>query len=374
MGDDLHTRLAPRVRELTAAVVARCAAEVPFYRDLPREALDGEVTRSVTAVFGLLLRSVRDPGSVGAADLTRIIEWSARRAEESLPLEAALTAYLIGAEVWWAALTEVAEPEELAAAGAGLLGCLHTAVPAVALAHVQAQEDIRGEDRRVRRALLDALLEGLPYAGLAEAARVEVGGEHDVVVLEFGRAPQPRLVQSALDAYAGTLVLADPAAGLALLPVRPGGSLEALRRDCGATLAAAARATEPAAIPAAAEEARQVLDLVRRLGRPPGLYRFDDVLLEHQLARPGPGLTRLAAKLDALEEHPYLLETLRVFVHHGHNRRRTALDLHVHRNTLDYRLHRVTALTGLDLAVPAEARLLEAALTARELAPPRARP
>ncbi|WP_312882659.1 helix-turn-helix domain-containing protein [Streptosporangium album] len=63
-----------------------------------------------------------------------------------------------------------------------------------------------------------------------------------------------------------------------------------------------------------------------------------------------------------------MVDTLRAFVNRGHNRRRTAQDLHIHRNTLDYRLHRVTALTGLDLTVPAEARLLEAALTARDLA------
>ncbi|MFB9185705.1 PucR family transcriptional regulator [Dactylosporangium sucinum] len=97
------------------------------------------------------------------------------------------------------------------------------------------------------------------------------------------------------------------------------------------------------------------------------MYRFDDVLVEYQLARPGPGLPRLAAKLDPLAGHPYLLETLRSFVRHGHNRSRVAQDLHVHRNTLDYRLGRITAMTGLDPAVPAQARLLDAALTAFDL-------
>ena len=46
-----------------------------------------------------------------------------------------------------------------------------------------------------------------------------------------------------------------------------------------------------------------------------------DLHEEYQLARPGPGLHRLAAKLAPLAGHPYLLETLRSFVHHGHNRR-----------------------------------------------------
>ncbi|GAA4061546.1 PucR family transcriptional regulator [Nonomuraea soli] len=368
---DLYSRMAPRVRELTAEVVARCAAEVPFYRELPRETLDGEVTRSVAAVFGLLLRSLRDPGILGPGELTRIIEWSARRAEERLPLPAAMTAYLIGAEVWWRALCATATPDELADAGSGLLGCLRAAVPAVALAHDQAAEDVRGEERRVRRALVSALFAGQPYQALAEAARIEVAPAYDVVVYAFEGGPRARLVQSALDAHAGTLVLADPDEGVALLPDRGTPELGCLAGrligDVGPVLLAAARATDPAGIPGALEEARRVMEIVQRLGRPPGLYRFDDVLLEYQLARPGAGLDRLAAKLDPLAAHPHLVDTLRAFVNRGHNRRQTSLDLHIHRNTLDYRLQRVSLLTGLDLGVPAQARLLEAALTARDL-------
>lgn len=363
--------MASRAGDLSAAVVARCAAEVPFYGELPRQTLEGEVTRSIVAVLGLLLRALRDGGATGPGDLTRLIEWSARRAEERVPLEAVIAAYLTGAEVWWQALAETAEPEELAGAGANLLACLHAIMPAVVLAHLHAQEDIHSEDKRVRRALLTALLAGRPYEELAEAARVAVAGEHEVVAFAFASNPPARLVQSSLDAHTGIPVLMDHVAGIALLPGRPDlpGLMVTLGEEVGRpVLAAAAPAAEPAAIPSAAAEAGRVLELVQRLGRPPGVYRLDDVLLEYQLARPGDGLVRLAAKLDPLEGHPYLLETLRVFVERGHNRRQTALELCVHRNTLDYRLHRVSALTGLDLAVPAEARLLQAALVARDLA------
>ncbi|MFD3651880.1 PucR family transcriptional regulator [Streptomyces sp. NPDC058620] len=367
---DLHTRMASRGSDITAAVVARCAAEVPFYGELPRRTLEGVVARSITAVHGLLLRALRDGGAMGPGDLTRLIEWSARRAEERVPLEAVTAAYLIGAESWWQVLTETAEPEELAGAGAKLLACLHAAMPAVVLAHLSVQEDLHSEDKRVRRALLTALLAGRPYEELAAAARVTVVGEHEVVVLAFESNPPARLVQSSLDAHAGIPVLMDHVAGIALLPA--GCDLHALlaglaEETAQRVFAAAAPAGEPAAVPAAAAEAGRVLELVRRLGRPPGLYRLDDVLLEYQLARPGEALTRLAGKLDALGRHPYLLETLRVFVDRGHNRRQSAAELCIHRNTLDYRLHRVSTLTGLDLTVPAEARVLQAALVARDL-------
>ncbi|MFY0508850.1 PucR family transcriptional regulator [Streptomyces anulatus] len=366
----LHARMAARGGDFTTAVVARCAAEVPFYGELPRRTLDGEVTRSITAVHELLLRALRQDGVMGPGDLTRLIEWSGRRAEERVPLEAVIAAYLVGAEVWWQVLAETAEPEELTGAGAKLLACLHAAMPAVVLAHRNAQEDIRSEDKRVRRALLTALLAGRPYEELAEAAGVSVAGGHEVVALSFEPHPPPRLVQSSLEAHAGVPVLMDHVAGIALLPggYDLSGLWDSLGEDTGhRVFAAAAPAAGPDGVPAAAQEAGRVLELVQRLGRPPGLYGLDDVLLEYQLARPGDALLRLAAKLDPLDEHPYLLETLRVFVEHGHNRSRSASELCVHRNTLDYRLHRVSTLTGLDLAVPAEARLLQAALVARDL-------
>ncbi|MFJ7270283.1 PucR family transcriptional regulator [Streptomyces sp. NPDC099050] len=373
---ELHARMAARVGDLTGVVVARCVAEAPFYGGLPRRTLEGEVARSIAAVHALLLRALRDRAAgapLSPGDLTQLIEWSARRAEERVPLEAVIAAYLIGAEVWWQTLTEVAEPGELAGAGGKLLACLHAALPAVVLAHQNAQEDIHSEDKRVRRALLGALLAGRPYEELADLARVPVEGEHEVVAFSFGSDPPTRLVQSSLDAFTGIPVLMDHVARIALLPGRPDvpGLVARLEGDVGRTvLAAAARSCAPTAVPAAAQEAGRVLDLVRRLGRPPGCYRLDDVLLEHQIARPGDGLMLLAAKLDPLEDHPFLLETLRVFVERGLNRRRTALELCVHRNTLDYRLQRVSALTGLDLAVPAQARLIQAALVARDLAGP----
>ncbi|MER5625716.1 helix-turn-helix domain-containing protein [Streptosporangium sp. NPDC002544] len=373
----LHARMAPRVRELTATVVARCESEVPFYRQLPKDLLDEEVSRSVAAVLRLLLRALREGRALGPGDLTELIEWSARRAEEGVPLEAALTAYLVGAEVWWRALAETADRAELAEAGLSLLGCLGSAMPAVAIAHVQAQDDMRSDDGKVRRALITALLTGQPHEALAEAARVTVAPAYEVMEIRFAEDPPAdrrtvRLTQSALDAHTGTPVLTmlDHTGGFALLPATL--DLPALvARIAEATgqpvVAVTARAAEPDLIPGAAEEVRGVMEIVQRLGRPAGLYRFDDVLLEYQLARPGSGLARLAAKLDTLDDHPHLVETLRAFVNRGHNRSRTAQDLHIHRNTLDYRLRRITALTGLDFTIPAQARLLEAALTARDL-------
>lgn len=58
-----------------------------------------------------------------------------------------------------------------------------------------------------------------------------------------------------------------------------------------------------------------------------------------------------------------LLETLRAFLRHS-GRRPAASFLHVHPNTVDYRLRRITNLTGLDPTRVGDAALLGAALAA----------
>ncbi|MFI5717878.1 PucR family transcriptional regulator [Nocardia sp. NPDC051750] len=128
-------------------------------------------------------------------------------------------------------------------------------------------------------------------------------------------------------------------------------------------LAAAVTGSGPG-IPAVAEQARELLDMVYRLGYRRGLHRFDDLALEFQLTRRGPARKSLGAVLDPLDAHPDLLRTLECHIATDFNRRRTARALHVHTNTVDYRLQRIAKLTGLDPAEPSGfCRLRSAVLT-----------
>jgi sugar diacid utilization regulator len=79
---------------------------------------------------------------------------------------------------------------------------------------------------------------------------------------------------------------------------------------------------------------------------PPGLYRLDDVALEFQLSQPGPARAKLAALLDPLRENPELLTTLRTYFHSGLSRRRAAAQLHLHPNSVDYRLRKIAVRTA----------------------------
>ena len=112
------------------------------------------------------------------------------------------------------------------------------------------------------------------------------------------------------------------------------------------------------------ERTHAVLDIMRRLRRV-GLERFDDLSLEYQLSRPGTAGKYLAALLDPLEDHPVLLETLTVHLTTRSTRLRTARALHVHPNTVDYRLNKIAEITGLDPTQSDGVWRLRSALVAR---------
>lgn len=197
-------------------------------------------------------------------------------------------------------------------------------------------------------------------------------------------------VQRALDSHYGRPVpaLLEQPGGHALVPhavgpeagdafgaAGPAGpaGLEELSRRLSAVWGdevrvAIADADRPERIGPAAATATEVLRLVCALGRPPGMYALDDVLLEYHLTRHDESAQPLGALLDPLSDRADLLHTVRVFLDEQYDRRRTARRLGLHPNTVDNRLARVTELTGLDPATPRGVALLMTALALRDLA------
>ncbi len=113
------------------------------------------------------------------------------------------------------------------------------------------------------------------------------------------------------------------------------------------------------------QQAAEILELVVALGKPPALYQLTDVLLEYQLTRPSAAREELGRLLKPLERHPDLLSTVETYLRLGLDRRRTAATLHLHPNTVDYRVRRSVALTGLDPANPQQLQRIGAALVIR---------
>ncbi len=128
----------------------------------------------------------------------------------------------------------------------------------------------------------------------------------------------------------------------------------------------------PEAVPAAATVTDEVLELVVATGREPGVYFLGDVLVPYQLTRPGPARSLLEQRLRPLDLHPEWEATLRAYVRSGFDRRAAAAELHLHPNSVDYRLGRIARVCGFDPAQPAERATAIAVLCIRDLAMHRA--
>ncbi|MEU4523278.1 helix-turn-helix domain-containing protein [Amycolatopsis sp. NPDC024027] len=360
--------LFPRAGEIAAAMMARCAAEIPAYRLLPASVLEGDLVANATAVFELFLTTVAEDRRPTEDELALPIAWGAERARDGLPLEAVLKIYPLAAGVAWELLAG-----DRALLGARMLDFLGEVMPRVAEAYLRERDDLDWERREDRQNLAASLLAGRPVR------RRELAESYDVVVFQL---PSPtssasraatdlfRVIRSDLDSQPGVLVTFQGDGGVLLVPAGSAVDAVAARVDrvCGRPCAAAAsRAPTLADIPAAHFEAVEILALAEGLHRPPRLYRLADLAIEYQLAQPGPAREALAGVLSPLAEHPHLIDALRAFVTSGYNRGEAATALNIHRNTLTYRLGRVQLITGYDATRPADARHLAAAMTAYDI-------
>jgi hypothetical protein len=112
---------------------------------------------------------------------------------------------------------------------------------------------------------------------------------------------------------------------------------------------------------AAIKEAQEVSSIVTSLNYSPGLYRSEDVAMEILLSRSLDVADMLANRVRPLQNGQLLVETLRAYLDNTQSRKQLANRLHIHQNTLTYRLRRVYELTGLSPNAPKDAKMLWAA-------------
>ncbi|GAA3516068.1 PucR family transcriptional regulator [Actinocatenispora rupis] len=391
-GREVAAHLRERIPALTRRVVARLVADLPVYAQLPREEVGGDIAGIVQHNLRLFAVVLDRRRPVDDAELAAQRDSAAQRAEEGVPLDAILAAYQIGVAMSWAEVSAGAGPDDLAHVQETVRHVLdfeRRVLGAVSAAYLEVRRILDSEEHSGRHALLTALLSGY---GLDELTGPRPAARYVAMTLALTRHPDEgcggpgaavatrrkvRRVRATLDRFAGepTLTALDGSGGTALLPVAADPPWEALRelvaaagRAAGTTVTAAASVVDPAGVPAAVAQGAEIVELVARTGRPPGLYRLADVLLDYQLSRPSEALTGLADLLAPLAAKPDLLRTLEEYLRHGLNRRATAAALHVQPNTVDYRLRRITALTGVSPTRPTDLPHLTAALVARRTA------
>ncbi|MEV6363895.1 PucR family transcriptional regulator [Nocardia asteroides] len=377
------------VRTLTGRLVAHFVDTVATCRTLPGDAISGDVT-AVTRLCLEIVGGMLD-GREETERLNRLSVAAAGWAREGVPIDAILHAFHEGFRLGYDAVFDTA----VAGSHADLVDGFRRAVAisdllctTVTRAYIQEHRDIAGEHHTAVHTLTSALLAGQPTVTMARECGIAVADAYSVLALAIRRRQGTgavrgnaavvarralRRVQAALAQHGGDQVLSllSVDGGTLLIPagLLDADGLDALvaqlsrAADVAVTAALVPASTEE--IPSAAERAHELLDMVERLDCAPGLYRFGDLALEYQLTRPGPGRARLGELLAPLDSHPELFQTLRVHIANNMNRRRTARLLHIHTNTVDYRLRRIAQLTGLDPAQGSGLWQLRSAMIAR---------
>lgn len=344
----------------------------------PEEALVG---RLATIVGGAVL--FRPGGAVvahaGAVPVGAVWEEIAGRGGRhgvflAEGLEVAASPILVEGEVrFWLALA--GRPGEVNSVLAG---------PVVEVAErllrlIDLARDVRVMEERVRRGeLLHDLLDE-ERARYVSPERLELfgvaKGPWRVALLSVGPAQDEalRLLANSAAATGTPHLLGLHHGHVALVVEGQGELLEAWTANLAAAglpvRAAIGRAVEtPSRMVDSRSDARLALDFLDRTGAAAGrVLRFEDFELIDVLlsaADPAELRARVDLVLDPLRDHPQLLATLAAYLAADQNVNTAAEALHVHPNSLRYRLGRVEELLGRSLRSPATVADLYVALRA----------
>ena len=354
------------------AMVARFRSEIAGYRRLPDSVLHGQIYDVSRTNVELFFRSVSDGVEPSEDELAAFRESARNRASEGMPLEDLLHAYRLGGRLGWRAIAAAARDDEernaLLAGAELLMRYVDEVSAAVAQTYLDERQHLVSEEERRLRDLADALMRDRPLPGaLAEMARrlgFPVAERYRAFVQTVPGAPGYTHGQvAAALRLRGVLALTegDRVAGLAPASADP----EALVERGG--LLAIGEPLPRSELSRELDDLRLLLELARESGAT-GVVSPDDYAIELLLRR-SPRVAALLRRrvLEPLESYADprssdLVETLVTFVESGLDRRGAAERLHVHPNTLDYRLERISKLTGLELRRPRDLTIVTLAL------------
>jgi hypothetical protein len=380
------------------AVVRYCERS-PLYHGEVSEHLHLHMAHTSREFGRLLLRVVRTGQLPAEEDLRRFTDRARQRSDEGLPAAELLDAYFVMAEVLWEEFRALGGEVNLVPLASALLAHLHRVACAAIGAHEQEYQAVHSEEHEAVRSVVSALIIRERTGPLPERTGIRLADTYAVIAVHLAEHPAEResdplgqriagrrkanRVRDAVERTLGpdSLCSLDTAGGIVLAPSSRTGEQEALRAvraalprwrsAAGTEVTAAVRhAPDPAALPAAAEQARELLRLALAAGRAGDAHALEDLLVEYHLSRPSPAREVLASVVNSLRAVPDLLDTLAAYVDHDFNRRRTARCLGVHPNTVDNRLARIADLTGADPSTAQGLITLANALTAARFAPP----
>lgn len=393
-----------RTEALGHRLLDRYREEIFDYRDLKDGAQANDVVATATHNLEILIAACRTDEPIDEDGLHYFRRSGARRAGQGVSVESLLRAYrLWGQVVWEEVLATISadQPHELEAA-LSIAGKIMAHVDAVSVVVTQGYlDELAGvwSDREVvRRDLLEALISGrvagrpIRNANLlgldprASYAVILVRSAHQHLLGRERARDALEVTRSSLDAGdLAVLVGLREDEIVAIFPVatrseadQPLLQATALAERLESFVVGVGRCNHGLeGIASSYHEAKEAAEIAYVTGALPPVAAFDQVLLAHILRTSPQAESLLEDTLSLIQAYDEarnanLVGTLAAYFGAGFHLTRAANSLHVHPNTVTYRLHRIHALTGRDPANPDDLLLLVLGLKLLELGDARA--
>jgi len=345
--------------QAAGAMIAEFEKRMPAFEHLS-ESSRAEVVGGLQRTLGRWARFVSSGVMPPDADFEPLREWTRARAAEGVRLEDLLRSFGLAHQLGWELLRRHARPEEsdvLLGLAAPLARYVDRVSVLVTETYLAERELLVSEEERRTRSLLERLCApGALDAADAELAE-RLGVPLDRAYAPFaialpGRPPRSHAALAARLRRAGwrlAVTQSDCVVGLTWKPLE----LFDLGEGHDVVLAIGAPAPREE-LAEAREEVTWLAEHARQTGLR-GRIGSEDHLLEILLARSPRIAGRLRERVLAPltgADHAELAHTLRTLLDCRLDRTATSATLHVHRNTLAYRLRRIEQITALDLSDP----------------------
>jgi hypothetical protein len=371
--------LAARYAEIGRAIAARIVDEIPGYRDAAPELIN-DLRAGATATVEVLARTQAESGAVRREDVVFVRELAARRVHQGVSLEVFVHAYRVALLAYWDACAEEAARLRISreagfALARSAIDAIDTITTQAAEAYLREENRLRTQSGRAARDLVERLIDGQPVdAGRRHPAAPGLDPTGQLLTA-VGRVEQTTLaVGDALQLARDTLE-----ENMSLGTVTP---LATIRHG---ELVLISGGTSPRAKIASLSAARQRTIEEHKIDVRYGVsvpsqgfasvqqaYREAALSLSYTSAgRPVVSLDELSALECALigataatkamiaskgnnlralpdDELAVTVETIRAFSAADLNVAKAAEQMHVHPNTVRYRLQRIATKTGHD--------------------------
>jgi hypothetical protein len=367
---DLATRISRR--RVAEDILAELRDRIPTYERLSPSVAGTEVLDACAENLRRWMRWLATGQPPAGDDLDALRAAVHSRASEGVPLEDLLKACRVGGRVGLEALRRHSgadHAEILLDAATLMVEYVDLLSSLVTEAYLTQRERLVAEEERPWRQLVDAIVAGDLDDGDEQRLAAHLGVPLHAAYTPFavtilgGSAARHGALSGRLrtNGVAIAVTTGDRVFGLA-----SGAVCERHLDEERPTLIAMGAPTPRAELAQAREDVEHLVELGRRAGME-GVVSRDERLIELLLAR-SPRLAgalreRVMAPLHGADQAD-LVRTLETLVACAFDRASTSRALHVHRNTLAYRIHRIQQLTGLDLGRPRDIASVYLALTA----------